>query len=84
MEKEGLSQKLAFKECSPCKILHLREFKDSSFYMAIMAKFVATVLLFYVSIATVILLENYIIQSNATHRICGKYKHTKHIKPERH
>ena len=29
-------------------------------------------------------LENYILQSNATHKICGKYKHTKHIKLERH
>ena len=84
MEKEGLSQKLAFKERSTCKILYLRELKDSSFYMAIMAKFVATVFLFYVSISTVIVLENYIIQSNETHKICGKYKHTKHIKPKRH
>jgi len=30
------------------------------------------------------MLENYILWSNATHKICGKYKHTKHIKPERH
>ena len=30
------------------------------------------------------MLENYIYQSNATHKICGKNKHTKHIKLERH
>ena len=31
-----------------------------------------------------LVLENYILWSNATHKIYGKYKHTKHIKPERH
>ena len=30
------------------------------------------------------LLENYILQRNATHKICRKYKHKKHIKPKRH
>ena len=54
MKKEALSQKLAFKERSPCKILYLREFKDSSFYMAIMAKFVEKILFSYVTVATVI------------------------------
>jgi len=29
------------------------------------------------------LLENYILQSNGTHKILQKYKHRKHIKQER-
>ena len=32
----------------------------------------------------IVVLENYILQSIATHKICGKHKHTKHIKLERH
>lgn len=54
MEKEGLSRNLAYKEPSPCKLLDLSEFKDWSFYRAIIAEFVATVLFLYVTVATVI------------------------------